>query len=88
MSSTRKLSELIVEYVAKNPNLKSTTRARRKYIWDLLIEAVGDIDIADFGYCQAEDFQQFLYGRDLAPSSVKSYRKAVQSMMRWSWRRP
>ena len=87
MSSTRKLSELIVEYAAKNPNLKSTTRARRKYIWDLLIEAVGDLDIADFGYCQAEDFQQFLYARDLSPSSVKSYRKAVQSMMRWCWRR-
>lgn len=87
MSSTRRLSELIMEYTDKNPNLKSMTRARRKYIWGLLIEAVGDIEIADFGYCQAEDFQQWLYSRDLSPSSVKSYRKAVQSMMRWCWRR-
>jgi len=87
MSSTRKLSELIMEYTAKNLNLKSMTRARRKYIWGLLIESVGDIEIADFGYCEAEDFQQALYSRDLSPSSVKSYRKAVQSMMRWSWRR-
>jgi len=87
MSSTRKLSELIGEYTAKNPNLKSMTRLRREYIWRLLIESAGDIDIADFGYCQAEDFQQWLYGRDLSPSSVKSYRKDVQSMMRWSWRR-
>ena len=87
MSSTRKLSELIMEYTAKNPNLKSTTRRRRKYIWRLLIEAVGDIDISEFGYCQAEDFQQWLYGRDLSPGTVKSYRKAIQSMMRWSWRR-
>ena len=87
MSSTRKLSELIMEYTAKNPNLKSTTRTRRKYIWGLLIEAVGDIEISDFGYCQAEDFQQWLYSLDLSPSSVKSYRKAVQSMMRWCWRR-
>ena len=66
MSSTRKLSELIMEYTAKNPNLKSMTRARRKYIWGLLIESVGDIDISDFGYCQAEDFQQSLYSRNLS----------------------
>lgn len=87
MSSTRKLSTLIEEYIEKNRNLKTMTLYRRKYIWGLLIEAVGDIDIADFGYCSAEDFQQWLYGRDFSPSTVKSYRKAIQSMMRWCWRR-
>jgi len=87
MSSTRKLSELIGEYTDKNRNLKPMTLTRRKYIWGLLIKAIGDIYISDFGYCQAEDFQQWLYGRELSPSSVKSYRKAIQSMMRWCWRR-
>ena len=87
MSSTCKLSLLIGEYSDKNLNLKLMTLARRKYIWGLLIDAVGDIDVADFGYCQAEDFQQWLYGRDFSPATVKSYRKAIQSMMRWCWRR-
>ena len=87
MSSTRKLSTLIEEYIQKNPNLKAMTLYRRRYIWGLLIEAVGDIDITDFEYCRAEDFQQWLYGRDHSPATVKSYRKAIQSMMRWCWRR-
>ena len=87
MSSVCKLSELIGQYIDKNPNLKSTTLKRRRYIWGLLIEAVGDIDVADFDYCAAEDFQQWLYGRDLSPASVRAYRKAIQSIMCWSWRR-
>ena len=87
MSSTCKLSMLIGEYLDKNRNLKSMTLAGRKYIWSLLVEAVGDIEVAEFGYCQAEDFQQWLYGRDYSPATVKSYRKAIQSMMRWCWRR-
>jgi len=87
MSSTNKLSELIGQYLTKNPNLKTMTLTRRKYIWDLLIEAVGDIAVGNFDYCRAEDFQQWLYGRDLSPASVKSYRKAIQSIMRWCWRR-
>jgi len=87
MSSTYKLSELIGQYINKNANLKPMTLTRRKYIWDLLIEAVGDIAVGDFDYCCAEDFQQWLYGRGLSPASVKSYRKAIQSMMRWCWRR-
>lgn len=87
MSSTKELSILIGEYLNKNQNLKPMTLARRKYIWKLLIEAVGDIDIAEFGYNQAEDFQQWLYGRDFSPATVKSYRKAIQSMMRWCCRR-
>jgi len=78
---------LIGQYVLKNPNLKQMTLTRRKYIWSLLIEAVGDIEIADFDYCRAEDFQQWLFGRDLSPATVRSYRKAIQSIMRWCWRR-
>ncbi len=87
MSSTKRLSMLIDHYLEKNPILKSTTLKRRRYIWKILIEAVGDIDIADFDYCNAEDFQQWLFSRGLSSASVRSYRKAIQSIMCWAWRR-
>ena len=87
MSSTCKLSMIIDQYIAKNQNLKSTTLKRRQYIWGLLIEAVDDIDIEHFDYCRAEDFQQFLYGRDFSPATIVSYRKAIQSIMSWCRRR-
>ena len=85
--STEKISKLLDIYISKNQRLKSATKDRRRYIWGLLIKAVGDMDIADFGYNEAEDFQEWLYGRNLAASSIRSYLKAIQAMMRWSWRR-
>ena len=84
---TEKISDIFEFYISKNQRLKSATRDRRRYIWDLLIEATDDMNIAEFGYNDAEDFQEWLYSRNLAPSSIKSYLKAVQSIMRWCWRR-
>jgi len=85
--STEKISEVLEVYLRKNQRLKSATRYRRRYIWGLLIEATNDMDISEFGYNDAEDFQEWLYGRNLAPSSIKSYIKATQAMMRWCWKR-
>ena len=86
-SKSIKLSEILSEYIRKNQRLKFSTRKRRIKIWQMLLSAVGDMDISEFGYNEAEDFQEYLYSCNLGASSIVSYIKAVQSMMNWAWQR-
>jgi len=55
-------------------------------LWTYLIQAVGDIEVGDFGYAQAEDFRSYLCGRYPA-STVVSYMKSMQAVLNWSSRR-
>ncbi len=82
-----KLSVLIGEHIKKNRRLKWATKYHRQRAWRLLIEATGDMMSTEFGYCDAEDFVEYLYSLDLVVNSIRSYIKTVRPVFRWAWRR-
>lgn len=82
MAGTRRLSVLLDEYVTKN-HVKWSTQTWLRAAWKWLM----DMDLQDFGYCDAEDYRERLLGRGFSASTVKSYMKAVQLVMNWAWRR-
>ena len=82
MAGTQRLSNLIDEYVKKN-YVKWSTETWLRAAWKHLL----DMDLSDFNYCEAEDYRERLYSRGFSASTVKSYMKAVQLVLNWSWRR-
>ncbi len=79
------LSEVFEEYIRKNQRLKWATKDGRRRAWGKLIKAKGDMNVRDFTYDDAEDFQEFLFGQGLAPGAVRSYIKKVKSVFNWAW---
>jgi len=85
--SQSKLTEVFEEYLRKNQQLKWTTRDSAARAWNKLVKAVGDMDVSEFGYNEAEDFQEFLFNEELAPGAVRSNLKMVRPVMNWAKRR-
>jgi len=81
-AGVQRLYSLIDEYMTKNC-VKWSTETWLRAAWKHLI----DMDLAEFNYCEAEDYRERLYQRGFSASTVKSYMKAVQLVMNWSWRR-
>ncbi|HIJ67451.1 MAG TPA: site-specific integrase, partial [Planctomycetes bacterium] len=72
-------------YSQKHREAWSTGQFRRR-AFRYLIESVGDIKIAEFDYCCAEDFQGWLAGR-MSAVSANSYVKMVRPVFSWAIRR-
>lgn len=87
MSHSRKLTEVLQEYLRKKQRLKWNTRDSYSRAWNKLIKAKGDIMVSDFGHNDAEDFEEYLFEQGLKPGAVKSNIKMVKCIINWSWRR-
>ena len=79
------LSEVFEEYLRKNQRLRWNTVDGRTRAWGKLIKAKGDMNVSDFNYDDAEDFQEYLFDEGLSPGSVKSYIKKVKTVFNWAW---
>jgi len=87
MSHSRKLTEVLQEYLRKKQRLKWNTVDSYSRAWNKLISAKGDMMVSDFDYNDAEDFEEYLFDEGLVPGAVKSNIKMVKVVMRWAWRR-
>lgn len=87
MSHSRKLTEVLQEYLRKNHRLKWNTMDSYSRAWNKLIKAKSDMIVSDFNQNDAEDFEEYLFGEGLAPGAVKSNIKMVKCIMNWAWRR-
>lgn len=79
------LSEVFEEYLHKNPRLRWNTVDGRRRAWGKLIKATGDMNIQDFTFDDAENFQVYLFSEGLAPGAVTSYIKKVKTVFNWAW---
>lgn len=80
-----KLSELVKQYVSKNRRIEYATAEVVKRSFRYLVEAVGDLDITEFGYPEAEDYQAALDDREsLDRSSVNRYCSHVSPVFSWA----
>jgi len=87
MSQTRTISALLAEYLMKKNREKWSTRQWRQRAFAQLIAAIGDIDCGSITICEIEDFESFLYGKDLSPNSIRSYLKAIGPVLKYGCRR-
>ena len=85
MSHSRKLTEVLQEYIRKKQRLKWNTVDSYCRAWGKLIKARGDIMVSDFGHNDAEDFEEYLFGEGLAPGAVKANINMVKCIMNCSW---
>lgn len=83
---TQTLSMLLEAYIAKKKRLSWSTISQTKPAWKHLIAAVGDMDVADFRYAEAEDYESYLFSLGLRARSVKSYLMAVRPVFGWATR--
>jgi len=66
---------------------KWSTRTWRERAFEKLIAVIGDIDVADFTYCDVEDFEAAMFADGLGANSVRSYLKAVSPVLKFAVRR-
>ncbi len=77
-----KLSELCTEYLRIRVDLESTTAYHTRRAFDVLIEAVGDVDPMSFTRLHAEAFRCKLLG-SYRPATAQSYIKTCRPLFRW-----
>ena len=83
----RRLSGVLELYCQKKKREKNSTQRWRRQAWRHLIAAVGNIALDDFCYADIEDFETYLYSQDFSQNGVRSYLKAVGTVIAWSVRR-
>ncbi|MBN2591598.1 MAG: site-specific integrase [Sedimentisphaerales bacterium] len=81
---TRKLNEVLKEFLSKNQDLKYHTREAYKFAWHRLIDAIGDIDISEVTRNHIEDFRSWLVGQKYKPSGIDSRLKNARPIMNWA----
>lgn len=83
----QRLSMLLEAYLTKKKRLKWSTIQQTRPAWNHLIAAVGDLDVAEIGYDEIEDYESYLFSQGLRCRSVKSYLVAVRPVFKWAVRK-
>jgi len=72
------LSGLLEEYLTSTKRLRESTRNLLKRAWDYLIKTVGDIEMGQFSFKDAERYQTCLIEQGLSRTTANIYVKAVR----------
>ena len=75
---TIKLSGLLEEYLTSTKRLKESTRDLLQRAWYYLIKAVGDIEMGQFSFKDAERYQSYIIEQGLNRTTANIYIKAVR----------
>lgn len=83
-----KSSTLIGTYLTKNHRLSWSAQELTKRAFKYLVDALGDMEIAEIHYAEVEDYQSWLISeRGLRPVSANSYIKTASPVFSWAVRR-
>ena len=83
-----RLSTVKTEYLNKNHRINWATRSKTSRAFDYLVKAVGDMDVCNMTFADAEDYVDWLIRvRNQAEASVNGYIKTVKPVLNWAIRR-
>lgn len=85
-TDSRKLSNLLAEYLARKKGIKTATQDMTKLCFRYLIEAIGDVEVSKVGVTEAERFQAWCYDKVPSTNSCNSYCRMVGSVFTWAQR--
>lgn len=80
------LTDLIEDYLTKNRRIRWSTRQMTERAGRYMVRAVGNIDIRELCYADAEDFQNYLIS-NVSRTSANSYIKTIRPIFSWAIRR-